>query len=477
MATAVAAPEEEVVVVGAGVAGLVCARTLHRAGVRVRLLEASDGVGGRVRTDVHPDGWLLDRGFHIYLDSYPESRRQLKTRGLKLRPFYAGALVRTGPGEWQRVADPARHPRDALQTLLPANTIGDWTDKLRVGLLRVASLLQSPYDFLRAPETTTLARLRVLGFSERMIDTFWRPFLGGIFFDRELQVSDRLLTFVMASLATGQNSLPERGIGAVAQQLLDDLPEGAVQCGRHVRAIAPRAGGGAVLDLADGASIEAVRAVVVATDGPSSAALLRGAVGEEAAVALGLVRPAAISGVGTVCLYFALPGGAPSREPILYLNGEGSGLVNNACFPSTVSPSYAPAGGGDLLSASLIGIPPPGSALDPRTEEGGAALAQAVRAELAGWWGINEVEATSWRHLATYTIPFAQPGQAPPTQLQRPAKLSDGLYVCGDCNASATLDGAMRSGRQAAEAILKAGRPAAAGRAVLYSASELEQAS
>ena len=182
---------------------------------------------------------------------------------------------------------------------------------------------------------------------------------------------------------------------------------------------------------------------------------------------------AALEGVGTVCLYFALPNGAPSREPILYLNGEGTGLVNNACFPSTVSPSYAPAGKGDLLSASLIGIPAAGSPLDPRTEEGGAALAAAVRAELAGWWGVGEEEAATWRHLATYAIPFAQPGQAPPTLLQRPVKLSQGLYVCGDCNASATLDGAMRSGRRAAEAILRTGRPASAGGAVLYSAAEL----
>ena len=106
----------------------------------------------------------------------------------------------------------------------------------------------------------------------------------------------------MASLATGQNSLPERGIGSVAQQLADNLPPDAVRRRCEVRASAPREGGGATLDLGDGEQMEATRAVVVATDGPSSARLLRGAIGEEAAAALGLTRPAALEGVGTVCL-------------------------------------------------------------------------------------------------------------------------------------------------------------------------------
>lgn len=87
-------------------------------------------------------------------------------------------------------------------------------DKLRVGALRVASLLTPAYGFLTAPETSSLARLRALGFSERMIDTFWRPFLGGIFFDRSLGVSDRLLTFVMRSLASRpRGALPRACVG------------------------------------------------------------------------------------------------------------------------------------------------------------------------------------------------------------------------------------------------------------------------
>lgn len=405
-----------------------------------------------MRTDV-VDGYQLDRGFHIFLDSYPEARRALDCDALALAPFYAGALVRTregagDPPRWQRVADPARHPVDALLTLLPSNTVGDALDKLRVGLLRLASLLSPPYGFLSAQETSSLERLRGLGFSERMLDTFWRPFLGGIFFDRRLGVSDRLLSFVMRSLATGSNCLPAAGIGAVSQQLASGLPLRLGAAVSELRA----AEGGWRLALAGGSDVSARRAVVVAADGPAAARLLRPLLGDEADPGLS-AQAAPAPGVGTVCLYFSAPAGAPSREPILYLNGvAGEGLVNNACFPSTVCPAYAPPGGGDLVSASLIGVP--GGALSPATPEGAAALAAAVRAELAAWFGLSAEQAAGWRHLATYVIPFAQPSQAPPTCLERPVRLAPGLFVCGDHREAATLDGALRSGRRAAEAAL-----------------------
>jgi hypothetical protein len=127
------------------------------------------------------------------------------------------------------------------------------------------------------------------------------------------------------------------------------------------------------------------------------------------------------------------------------------GLVNNACVPSAVSPSYAPPGRA-LISASLVGVPAAGSALDPRTAGGANALAEAVRSELGAWFGA--AEAAQWRHLRTYVVPFAQPSQSVPSDLQRPVRLSPWLFVAGDHREAATLDGALRSGRRAAEAVL-----------------------
>ncbi|MGI9176122.1 MAG: FAD-dependent oxidoreductase, partial [Rhodothermales bacterium] len=181
--------DTDVLIVGAGLAGLNCARHLHRRGIPFQLLEASDGVGGRVRTD-RVDGFLLDRGFQVLLTAYPETRAALDYSALDLRPFYDGALIRTG-GRFHRLADPLRRPLDAPATLLAP--VGSLLDKLKVGWLRWNVLRGSVEDVFRRPEVTTLDALRHRwGFSEEMIDAFFRPFLGGILLDRDLQASSRM---------------------------------------------------------------------------------------------------------------------------------------------------------------------------------------------------------------------------------------------------------------------------------------------
>ena len=209
--------EADVVIVGGGLAGLCAAKKLTEAGVDFLLLEASDAVGGRLRTDV-VDGYLLDRGFAIFLTGYPEAQKQLDYASLDLRPFYAGADVRF-ENAFHRVADPLRHPIDAVSSLNPAHPIGSTIDKVLVGVVRIQSLIGDCYDILRAPETTIRQRLDAAGFSEEMTHRFFRPFMSGIFFNPELATSSRLFNFVMRMLATGQNCLPAKGIEAVATQL------------------------------------------------------------------------------------------------------------------------------------------------------------------------------------------------------------------------------------------------------------------
>ena len=286
-----------------------------------------------------------------------------------------------------------------------------------------------------------------------MIQRFWRPFLGGIFFDNELLVTDRLLTFVMRSLATGQNCLPSAGIGAVAKQLAAGVEAERVVLNTRVKALQASTANPAwttlSLERASQGTITAKRAVVLAVEGPEAARLAGSPTSPEDAKRM--------QGVGTVCLYFAAPSAPGNNEAVLYLNGDGPGrLVNNACVPSAVAPSYAPPGQA-LISASVVGVPQPGSSMDPRSPDGEKALVAAVAAELGQWFG---PQVASWRHLRTYVVPFAQPGQSPPTRLERPVRVDSGsgvtrLYVCGDHVEAATLDGALRSGRRAAEAVLE----------------------
>ena len=226
-------PERDVVVVGAGLAGLCCARRLAEAGVDVLVLEASDGVGGRVRTDT-VDGFLLDRGFQVLLAAYPEARRVLDYSALELRPFYPGALVHTG-GRFHKVADPWRHPFDAVGALF--SPVGTIADRARIVSLR-HHVTAGTWDCLaERPERTTLEALRRAGLSNAIIDRFFRPFIGGVLVGRELGSSSRMFEFVFRAFALGDICLPARGMGAIPDQLHAALPAEAVRLGARVERV------------------------------------------------------------------------------------------------------------------------------------------------------------------------------------------------------------------------------------------------
>jgi phytoene dehydrogenase-like protein len=403
----------DVIVVGAGLAGLACARTLLASRVKVLLLEGGEAAGGRVRTDAH-EGFLLDRGFQVYLTAYPEGRRVLDTGALALRRFIPGAKVWRG-GRLHTVADPLRRPVTALAHLFgPPGTFGD---KLRVLELRQAALSGEVEDLWRRPQRSSLRYLEEVGFGEEMVEAFLRPFFAGIFLERELATSSRCLEFVFRMFATGDAAVPERGMGAIPEQLASGLPAGVLRMKAPVEEV-----WGHRVRLVDGETIGA-KAVVVAADPASAVGLLPG-----------MLAPRMNR---VTCLYFAAPE-PPVQGPWLVLNGEGRGLVNNVAVMSEVSPAYAPSGQ-SLVSVSMLGTP-----------EG---LEARVRGELAEWFG-PAVE--TWRHLRTYALPAALPAQ-PPSVLEpahRPVRLSPGLYVCGDHRDNASIDGALGSGRRAAEAVL-----------------------
>lgn len=383
-----------------------------------------------MRTD-KVDGFLLDRGFQIFLTSYEEAQAVLDYSALNLQPFYAGALVHWN-GAFHRVADPLRHPLDGVQSL--PNPIGSPLDKVNVGLFRTKTLFSTPAGLLTQPETTTLQRLQAEGFSQQIIQRFFQPFLGGIFFDTSLQVTSRLFTYVMRCLATGSNCLPAQGIGAVSDQLAHCLPANAVHLDSHVQEVrGAKNGKPAFVRLRSGETITA-DAVVVATDGPQATHLLSGIIDDSPS------KPE--DGVGTSCLYYRAEE-AFSSEPILYLNGEGRGIVNNATFLSNVASSYAPPEQA-LLSVSTIGA---------HSSLSDTELDSKVRPELRAWFG---PAADAYELLRTYHIPFAQPNQTPPTNFERPVTLGDGLFVCGDHRDAATFNGALVSGRRAAEAVITA---------------------
>jgi len=408
----------DVIVVGGGLAGLCCALRLHQEGIRFLLIEASDGVGGRVRTD-RAEGFLLDRGFQVLLTAYPEAQRVLDYKALDLHYFYPGAMVRFG-GKFHKVADPWRHPLDGLKGVF--SPVGKMGDKVKVGRLRRRTMEGSIEELFRRRETTTLESLQEIGFSKKMIDRFFRPFLGGVFFDRELGISSRMFEFGFRMFSSGETALPGEGMGVIPNQIASRLPSESIRLNSRVESIQDHS-----VFLSNGEKLTG-RALVLAAEGPETARLL----GEEK-------RPGSRS---TTCLYFAADK-PPFMEPLLILNGEEQGPVNSVTIPSLVAPAYAPEGQA-LIAITIIGLPP------LQDDE----LAGAVRSQLAGWFG---PKVSAWRHLRTYWIRHALPLQIPPlpdpTAPVRPLRPS--LYVCGEYGNPASLQWAMVSGRKAAEAVIE----------------------
>jgi protoporphyrinogen oxidase len=383
--------EHDVIVVGAGVAGLACARRLATAGRAPLVLERSDAIGGRVATDAF-DGFLLDRGFQVLPLSYPEARSVLDYDRLRLGQFARGAIVRAD-GRFRRIADPRHAPMRGLRALA-GGVLGVRDGAAVVRLLRGSG-----------EETTSAEALRRAGVSRAAVERFFAPFLRGVFLEERLATSSLFLDFVLRSFSAGPAALPAAGMGAIAAQLADGLD---VRTGTCVAAAGPRA-----VSLETGEQLRAA-AVVVAT--------------------AGLVDEPEHGWNGVTCVYFDAPE-PPIPGPWLVVNGEG-GPVNNLCVPSAVSPGYAPPGRA-LVSLTVLGADEPD--LD------------AVTRQLRGWFGSATAE---WRHLRTYRIPRALPAYPAGGSILQPARLAAGLYGCGDHRERPSLNGALASGRRAAEAVL-----------------------
>ncbi|MFF9177177.1 NAD(P)/FAD-dependent oxidoreductase [Streptomyces sp. NPDC014793] len=402
--------EPDTVVVGAGLAGLACALDLCDAGRRVVLLEASDGVGGRMRTD-RRDGFLLDRGFQVFNTSYPQVKRRLDLRSLRLRPFTPGVVAHTSNGP-VRLADPIRRPKDAA-ALLPGRVLPA-RDLAALGALTARDTLLPAGALKRGADRSTAETLSRAGVSARTVNEILRPFLSGVFLEDELETSGRFFHLVWRSMARGTLCLPTDGIGAVPARLARDLPDGVLRLETPVTAVTPTG----VL-LADGGELPAT-SVVVATDAVTAARLLPGSAAPDSR---------------TVTTYYHAAERSPLAEPTLVV--DSSGAVLNTCVLTEVVPAYAPPGTA-LISTSVLG---------PDRPEAG----RAVLRRLAELYGTDTGE---WRQVAAYTVEGALPAMRPPWPLSRTTRFAPGRYVCGDHRATGSVQGALASGTRAAREVL-----------------------
>ncbi|MFJ9561597.1 FAD-dependent oxidoreductase [Streptomyces fuscichromogenes] len=426
--------QADVVIVGAGIAGLSAAHRLNSAGVTTAVLEAAPYVGGRMSTE-KVDGFRLDRIGQLLSTSYPELRLAPGLDALVLRRYAPGVLLHRD-GRRHRAGAPAgggsargalyavralaSAPRSGLP-VAPARTtapMGGAVDQARLGaaLGRIAG---TPVErILARPELPAAHALAARGVPARTIDGFLRPLLAALLCDPELTTSSRCADLALRSFASGRLCVPEGGAEVLPDLLARALPPGTVHTGVRVTSVSTTS-----VTTADHGEIRC-RAVLLATDARAAAELLPG------------LRVPDFHQV-TVVHHTTDEPTALTTGTSLLLDADRGGPVSHTSVVSNIDPSRAPQGRA-LISSTVLGTPP--SDIDT-----------AVRMHLSRLYGTST---RRWETLAVHHTPEAVPAMRPPHDLRRPVRLLAGLYVCGDHRDTSTVQGALHSAHRATAAIL-----------------------
>ena len=402
----------EFLVIGAGLAGLTAAKVLSQSGREVLLLEKSDGVGGRVRTDQYKD-FLLDRGFQVLLTAYPELPKHLNLSLLRLHSFESGATI-FSDGHFSKVGDPFRNVSSIMSTAF-TKTIG-MQDKIKLLKLRNSLIGRKKIYFQQKDDKRILETFEELGFTSKAINSFFKPLVGGIQLDPSLSGSTRLCFLVLKMLFIGDAAVPSRGMGAISEQLSKQINESSIRLTSTVDKVE-----GKKVILESGESFLPSN-LIIATEGPATAKLL----GQESPLSRSVS-----------CIYFSAPQ-APSSSKAILLNGEKNGPALNVAIMSNISPSYSKNG------KALIAVAIPNT-IKPDSMEN-------VLIQMRKWFG-DSVD--SWEHIKTYSIEHGQPDLRPGDPFRKSIKNSEGVYICGDHRDTPSIQGALVSGRRAAEICLK----------------------
>ena len=407
--------EYKIHIVGAGISGLVAAKVLEDHGYRPVILEASDRVGGRVKTDVI-DGYQLDHGFQVLLTAYPAAQKFLDYNALELQRFRPGAVIFKN-GKQSVIGDPLRDLSLVGPTLF--SRIGSVGDKLKILRLNRKLKASTIAQIFSRKETTTMAYLENFGFSKRMIDNFFKPFFSGIFLEPDLETSSRMFEFVYKMFGQGYAALPKAGIEAIPKQLSAALKNTEFRFNT------------AVTEVTDGriaygdSEMEETDFIILAT---------------EASHLVGSQELKATSWKSCDTLYFETEKRVIT-SPLIGLIPDSDMLINNIFYHTSLKTNTVPEN--DLLSVTVV--------KDHQLFEEG--LVERVTEELRELCGIKVR-----RFIKRYNIPRALPNlyELRYDGLPEEFRLSPGVFLAGDVQLNGSLNAAMIAGEMAAKGVIEA---------------------
>lgn len=411
-----------VLIVGAGLAGLVCARQLLLAGLDVQVLEMQDQVGGRIATDVTADGFRLDRGFQVLFAAYPALRRHTSLASLQPRWLASGVQIVDGAKQFV-----LGHPLFDVSSILPTLTQGAVTPSdVRAVLAMLVRSLGDGDRPLVASHETGKRRLQDFGAGDNFINRVIVPMMGGVTLDRSLDTDASFVGFVFRAMALGRIFLPALGIGELSRQLGALIPPAAVHLGARADSVIVEGGRAVGVQTDSGAMGGDV--VVIATDAPVARTLT------------GVAMPVKRRTCTTV--YFTADR-APESGKRLVVHAAG-GLVNHLLWNSNVAPEYAPPGR-PLLSVTVLRA----------LHESDDAVVAAVLGDLATWY--EPAGTMNLEPVSVQRVEYAQFAQEPGVydHLPQPGTPVANLYLAGEYLHSSSTQGAMRGGEMAAVAVLR----------------------
>ena len=394
-----------VVVVGAGLAGLACARRLVEAGRDVLVLEASDAVGGRVRTDVI-DGFRCDRGFQLLNPAYPVLPKVVDLADLDLKPFGAGVVVAHGSSR-SVLADPRREPALLHATLTTGP--GTFADKLQFARWARKASKVPVRRLLARPDTTRAVELDRAGITGPLRTGVVEPFLAGVLAEEDGSSSAQFTRLLIRSFVRGTPSVPSLGMARLPELVAAGLPPGMIRLNQPV--------------------VRSTPATVQTDDEQISRHGCRGRhrSHEPPPTLTGIDAPP----MKSLTTYWHTADEAPSRRPFLHLDADRRGPVINTVVMTAAAPTYAPAGR-PLIATTILGRRRLG-----RGRTGGAD---------SGRTGLRRSTPDRWELVTTQVVADALPAQPPPLRIRRPVRLPGGVFVAGDHRDTASIQGALVSG-------------------------------